>query len=243
VGRRLAIAPGEAHIWSADLRELGEGWTVPLAPAERRRAERILDRRAAARWAKARGVLRILLGAYLHAAPAGLEFVSGEHGKPRLAAAGEPSFNVSHSGPLAVFAVTAQGEVGVDIQLPRPGIDELALAERAFGTESAERLRLLDPPLRRRAFLQAWSAFEAALKWRGCGIGVPAALPDPAPWILQLELDDAAIAIALDRQPARLLARAVGDGAPARSEVHSSCILAAFPETRLPSARRGTGTL
>jgi phosphopantetheinyl transferase len=136
-----------------------------LCAEELARAARIVRERERVLWARARGVLRALLGRYLGRDPRTLEFVLGPHGKPALLPGGlEPGpdaaaagaaraagpdlrFNLSHSGTLALYAVTVGREVGVDIECAR----ERYTAE----------------------FLRAWVAREAAVKCRGSGLAVP----------------------------------------------------------------------
>jgi 4'-phosphopantetheinyl transferase len=102
-----------------------------------------------------------------------VSFVKSESGKPALAgpALQAPiSFNVSHSGRLALFAF-ARGCVGVDVELDRRPIDEAALARRAFSPGAARRIATLAPAGRREEFLREWARHEAALKCLGVGIG------------------------------------------------------------------------
>ena len=110
------------HVWQADLDEAPPATAGSLSHAERARAERLPRGPARERWARARGILKTLLGGYLDADPRALRFCAGERGKPYLAAS-PVSFNVSHSGSLAFFAFSTSGPVGVDVQLPRPALD------------------------------------------------------------------------------------------------------------------------
>jgi 4'-phosphopantetheinyl transferase len=81
------------------------------------------------------------------------------------------SFNMSHSGPLALYAFAAAAAVGVDVQSARARpIDEVAIASRALGTEEGRRLAELEPVERGDEFLHAWTRHEAARKCSGGGI-------------------------------------------------------------------------
>lgn len=213
-GRRLQLAAGEAHVWVADLDAVGPHRLDLLSADERRRAAAIISEDARRRWARGRGLLRSLLGGYLGDDPGGLLLERDPNGKPRLLdhRAGAPSFNLSHSGHLALYAFAPEGSVGIDLQLPRGKIDDLALAARALGPETAETLRALDPAGRRSAFLRAWTRHEAVLKWHGGGIGAPIPAGGPEPWVTDLPLSgEPAAALALDSEPARLLVRSVGE--------------------------------
>jgi 4'-phosphopantetheinyl transferase len=158
-------------VWRADLEAVEEGLSELLDDGERQRAARMLRGSDRLLWTRARGVLRALLGRYLGTDPRTLRFATGAHGKPELRGASRLSFNLSHSGRLALYAVTDTGAVGIDVEIARGSLDVLALAARAFGAPQAELLADVEPRLREREFLRQWTRHEAALKCRGTGIG------------------------------------------------------------------------
>ena len=208
------------HIWRADLDGIGDQPVGLLPESELARAKRIVSDRAQRRWMAARGVLRALLGGYLDEDPVALRFAVGEHGKPRL----DPRrrkplhFNLSHSGGLALYAVTEMCEVGVDVERSERPLDELALAERIFGAAAVERLRTLDPRSRRVEFLRAWVRHEADVKRTGAGIAEDGSHPEGhtqrargrqsvgmTPWIAELDAGPGTFAaVALARAPQEL---------------------------------------
>ena len=116
------------------------------------------------------------------------------------------SFNLSHSGQLALYAFTETGAVGVDVEVARRPIDEIAIAARTFGPAEARRLGGLDPAIREREFRRAWVRHEAELKCRGTGIGGPeAGLGGREPWTAELEVGPrAAAAVAAEHPPREL---------------------------------------
>ena len=218
------LTDGAVQVWRADLTAAGEDLGELLCSDERARAERFVNERDGELWRRSRGLLRALLGRYLQRDPRSLRFAIGEHGKPALvedvaespeakprasadaSRAPQLSFNMSHSGALALYALSHTGAVGVDVELARRPIDEVAIAARTLGAAEARRLQALEPEIRRREFLRAWARHEAQLKFLGVGIG--GALADTAghkPWVAELELGpDAAAAVAAER-PAREL--------------------------------------
>ena len=235
------LAEGAVHVWRADLEAVTDDLGGLLCGEERARAERFLRERDRKLWMRSRGVLRALLGRYLQVDARTLRFSPGAHGKPALiddragssttqasvpASSARISFNLSHSGRLALYAFTPTAAVGVDVELVRRPIDVLAIARRTFGAAEAQRLEGLDQATREREFLRAWVRHEAELKCLGDGIGgassgIGAAGTDiggPRPWIAELEVGPrAAAAVAVELPPRELRcwdwpARAGGPG-------------------------------
>jgi 4'-phosphopantetheinyl transferase len=196
------------HVWRADLRavdgELGE----LLCEQELARAERLLSDSARVRWTRCHGILRSLLARYLGGDPRALQFSLGEHGKPALqsAAASPLQFNLSHSADVALYAVSESMQVGIDVEVNRRPLDELALAARVLGEAEAERLGALDPETRTREFLRSWVAHEAAVKCRGTGLGRRSESSAPAAmWTTELEIGPgAAAAVVAEQEPSEV---------------------------------------
>ncbi len=207
------LAEGAVHVWRVDLTAVPDEILELLDGEERARGERLASKRDSRLWMSSRGVLRALVGRYVQRDASTLRFATGAHGKPELMppSGREPrprlSFNLSHSGQLALYAFAATGSIGVDVEVPRRPIDEVALAARAFGPAEAQRLEGLDPAERRSEFLRAWVRHEAGLKRRGTGIGRAGAgdATGRAPWIAELDVGQgAAAAVALEEPPREL---------------------------------------
>jgi 4'-phosphopantetheinyl transferase len=196
------LAPRAVHVWQADLARVSDEVLRNLCSDEHARAERFLARDRGRRWARSRGVLRSILGRYLDEDPAELRFVTCAHGKPAVlndsAAVGPPTrhrssqllFNLSHSGEMALYAVSAGVPVGVDVELARTPIDWLALAPRVFGAQEARRLEALEPTRREQECLRMWVRREAILKCLGTGIGrhIVPKQKDRGPWTARLDI-------------------------------------------------------
>ncbi len=165
------LAADEVHLWRIALDAPADASL--LSPDELERAGRFHFARDRRRFVAARAGLRRILARYLGQAPQALGFAYGPQGKPRLAAAGAPPyFNLSHAEGLALVAVTAIGEVGVDLEFPRP-IDP-GLAARYFAAAEIAALEALPAQERNLAFFRCWTRKEAYLK--ACGDGVLAPL-------------------------------------------------------------------
>jgi 4'-phosphopantetheinyl transferase len=191
-------------VWSADLDASPDLDPRSLPTAERERAARLRRPRDRARWIAARGALRRVLGHYLGQDPARIELGLGDHGKPALA---DPlaalRFNLSHSGGIALLAVTPDCEVGIDVEERREGRDFARLAEIGLDAASQDAVRGAAPEHRAAAFYAAWVRREAVVKCVGTGLGMP--LPETPPVsVCDLEVGTghaAALAIAGARPP------------------------------------------
>ena len=162
---------------SLDLREpaVQHLWQL-LAPDEQARAERFIFHKDRTHFVVARGLLRVLLGRYLQRHPQHLHFCYGPHGKPELAPdMGDDTlcFNVSHAHGLALYAVTRQRDLGVDVEHVRPGFAEEHIAERFFSPREVAVLRALPVALQSTAFFACWTRKEAFIKARGDGLSLP----------------------------------------------------------------------
>lgn len=131
------------------------------------------DRR---RFVVARGVLRSILGSLLCVKPSRVRFRYGDRGKPFLSEEFERErlfFNVAHSQDHGMFAVAADAEVGVDVEVIRSVADVMAIAERFFSSRERAAIRALPPPLRQTAFFHCWTRKEAYIKGLGEGLSHP----------------------------------------------------------------------
>ncbi len=166
---------------------------------------------------RSRELLRSLLGGYLGLDPETLGLTIGTHGKPELQTPGPAlSFNLSHSGPTALYAFAADCPVGVDVELARRPLDAVAVAARALGEQEARRLAAMEPSRRQEQFLRSWVRHEARVKCLGLGLGGDplAAGAAGAVWVADLELGAGAAAVAAAAAP-RELRCWVWPGAPA----------------------------
>jgi 4'-phosphopantetheinyl transferase len=173
------LPAGDVHVWRVGLDERTvrvDELAGLLSSAEKERAERFRFPEDRTRYTVAHGALRLVLSRYLRASPRGLEFVVGEHGKPRLAEPGQSGdlqFNLSDSHHLALVAVTRGREVGVDIERLDREVEAMEIAEHAFAPAEIEALRAVPEPERRDAFFRCWTRKEAFAKARGTGLLLP----------------------------------------------------------------------
>ena len=205
------LAKGSVHVWRAELETVDDGLLELLSAEERTRGERLLRERDRTLWMRSRGVLRALIGRYLQTDGSNLAFTTGEHGKPslltdRTSDAGL-SFNLSHSGTVALYAFALTDPVGVDVELARRSVDEVAVAARILGPAAAARLEELEGERRQQEFLRLWVRHEAELKCLGMGIGraEQAGRGEQRPWLANLDVGPrAAAAVAAASGPREL---------------------------------------
>lgn len=181
IWRRAASRPvcsgREVHLWRARLdptpqrlRQLRE----TLTEEERGRAQRFHFPQDRIRFVARRGILRAILGSYLDIPPGRVPLVTGAHGKPELApGAGALHFSVSHSGGLALCAVTRDRPVGVDLERLRPVPEAEEIAQRFFSDREKADFRTLRPGAKRKGFFRCWTRKEAYLKAIGLGLCFP----------------------------------------------------------------------
>jgi 4'-phosphopantetheinyl transferase len=142
-----------------------------LAREEVERAARFAAEPEARRYRRAHAALRLAVGGEAGVAPAALQFVRGEHGKPHLAGS-DIHFNLSHASNWASVAWTRGRDVGIDIELrTRRVVEPLRLAARFLHPEEHARLEALAEENREASFLRLWTAREAYLKAIGTGLG------------------------------------------------------------------------
>jgi 4'-phosphopantetheinyl transferase len=167
------------HVWTASLNrdeQTRARLESTVSPDELARANRFHFAKDRTRFIVARGLLRELLGRYLGHAPAGLEFSYGPYGKPALAgpnASSGLSFNLAHSGDLAVYAFSTGRNLGIDVELIKPESAGENIAARYFSAREVNDLRTLPPEARVTAFFACWTRKEAYLKATGKGLQTP----------------------------------------------------------------------
>ena len=156
----------DVHVWSlsldlpeAELRRLGS----VISAEEAARAERFVHTPDRQRYVAAHGLLRSVLAGYLGTSPEAVAFRSNSDGKPRLAQPERLRFNLSHSGLLGLLAVSANREVGVDIEEIRDVGDMEDLAKTCFSPVEQAALAAVPAGQRRWAFFAGWTRKEAFL--------------------------------------------------------------------------------
>jgi 4'-phosphopantetheinyl transferase len=170
------LGENEVHLWSIQMDDAGlcvECCRNLLSSEERERALRFRFETDRRRHIVAHGASRSILGSYLNANPAGLQFSIGSNGKPKLApnpVTETLNFNLSHSHAVSLLAVIQGREIGVDVEHVREDFTFDEVAERFFTPAEVVSLRALPSRLQREAFYKCWTSKEAFLKAKGTGL-------------------------------------------------------------------------
>jgi len=164
-------APGQLHLWLIDLTSESKGAGDHLSSDERARAKRMLSDKDRRRFSLARGDMRMIIGSYLGLHPASMQFRYGSLGKPEIQSpATELQFNLSHSGDLALLAVTFGSPAGIDLEPVRTRSNARGIAGKVFSGKVREYLSNLEDTEFETAFLQQWTLLEARVKVEGKGV-------------------------------------------------------------------------
>ena len=190
------LPAGHVHVWRAivdvPLARLQVYQNV-LSPDEQERAQRFKISQHQRRFTAARGILRHVLARYLRTSPRDIRFQSGHFGKPFLQKPVDRPlhFNVAHSQHLAVYAVSRDFEVGIDLEGGRFPVDYVRLAERICSPEEFTAFQKLPQTQQKAAFFRCWTRKEAFVKAIGKGFSFPlknltvSFTPDEPPRILE----------------------------------------------------------
>ncbi len=164
-------AAKQLHLWRIDLSESDEELESVLSEEEQARVKRFHNAQDRTRFIKARGAMRLLLGCYLATAPEELVFVYGPRGKPFIASpASVLSFNLSHTGDMALLGISREAAIGIDLEQLREKPNFHAIARRVFNTAIQQELSQLEGATLADAFFRHWTEYEARMKAIGNGI-------------------------------------------------------------------------
>src|SRR5262245_14747620 len=175
-GCTFRLSSDDVHCWRIDLDvppETSARLYSTLTDDERDRVARFRFRRD--HFIVAHGVLRDLLGRYLQVRPERIRYVYNAFGKPDLSPefGGRLKFNLSHSAGLAMVAIAAESDIGVDLESIRAQSDYAEIARRFFSAAEVDGLSAVPSHRYAEAFIGCWTKKEAYLKACGSGLALP----------------------------------------------------------------------
>jgi len=170
------FAAGDVHVWLARTSDIASRTVRMLAGVmaadERERLSRFAAELHRRQYAIGRGLLRMLIGAYLECEPQFVRFAYGPTGKPQLAgqAFERLRFNVAHSGEVVALAFAKSADVGIDVERIVATHDWLDVARHTCTRRELDSVVQLPPAVRQERFFSIWTRREAFVKATGQGI-------------------------------------------------------------------------
>jgi 4'-phosphopantetheinyl transferase len=158
----------QSHLWSVDLDQPVPRAETLLSADELDKAGRYKFAVHRERFIHGRALLRLMLAHYTGEAPEKLRLNYGPAGKPAIAHG--PSFNVAHSGAVALFAFAQDGQLGVDVERIHSLPEMAGVAKIFFSNSEYESWKSLPAEEQELAFFQCWTRKEAFVKAIGDGI-------------------------------------------------------------------------
>lgn len=156
-----------------------------LSEDEIERAERYHFQEHCRQFILTHGVLRHILARYLQVRgeninPKAIQFRYGRFGKPEIGGKdNQPpndaaiTFNTSRSRDTAVYAISLDCKVGIDVEYVRPISEIDGIISTHFSDFEKQWLKTVTPDERLAAFYNCWCRKEALLKAIGSGLSEP----------------------------------------------------------------------
>lgn len=157
------------NLYPSDKKEWKKCWAV-LSTAEKQKAQTFLRESSQQAYVMTRGLVRKIMGSYLHVDPSKISFRYTALGKPFIATSSPYYFNVAHSKNYALCAVCALADIGVDLEFMTTKRDINMLTKHVMTPE--EQLEFSNLPITRQheAFFEMWTRKEAFVKCLGKGL-------------------------------------------------------------------------
>ena len=170
------IKNNEIHVWRAFL-ELSstqrQYFMGILSSDELKRMKRFHFKRDEDRFIAARGILRVIMSYYIEKSPEEISFEYTSQGKPIVTenpGSDTIHFNLSHSNRFALYAVTFNSSIGIDIEFIRTDAVVEQIAQKFFSQNEIRAIQNIQEKNRTKLFFQYWTRKEALLKAAGDGI-------------------------------------------------------------------------
>ena len=158
------ISEGEIALWCIPLPSQPQKQRTLqklITSEELKKAKRLPSPKEQIQAIASRAAMRLLLAHYLQTPPKKIQFHYSSNGKPYLK--NTPiTFNLSHSGSLALLAITHTMPIGIDLEKINPHRPIQRLAKRHFSIEECKWIEAQPQPTT--AFYQLWVFKEALAK-------------------------------------------------------------------------------
>jgi 4'-phosphopantetheinyl transferase len=168
----LILANDEVHVWLVSINSVAVCESEHIISSDERiRAARFHQSQNRAEYIGARICLRTILSKYIGILPNVLHFEYNEYGKPFISNKTHSNvrFSVSHSNGLALFAVTLDNEIGVDIEQINCSYVCADIAAKSLTELELAHFQMLKAVEREHFFFNCWTRKEAFSKTLGKG--------------------------------------------------------------------------
>ena len=169
----------EVHLWWVNLRNEiphAKDYYKILSIDEINRAARYHYQQHRYSFIVRRGLLRIILSKYLSIHAKNLRFIYNISCRPSLDLPFQGkglNFNISHSNGFAIYAITIDRKVGIDIEFINNSYCHEGIIDQMLSPKEMKIYFTLHPNIRLRAFYESWTSKEAYLKATGYGLSTP----------------------------------------------------------------------
>jgi phosphopantetheinyl transferase len=170
------LPPGAIDIWSvfyADLAQYYPHLSGLINADEARKAAGFTKSGDSKRYILRRGIVRVILGHYVHEAPEKIRFVQGTCGKPDLELRGTVPgvrFSLSHTDEMVCLGVTRDSEIGMDLVKIIAGSSWSAIGHYLFTPDERAWIARKDGDLQHARFFRIWCLKEALIKAAGSNL-------------------------------------------------------------------------
>ncbi|MEQ8187731.1 MAG: 4'-phosphopantetheinyl transferase superfamily protein [Candidatus Eremiobacterota bacterium] len=174
--KNIKIENNEVHIWLASLnidRTFVETLKKILSEDEIKRAEKFYFQKDRNHFIACRGILRNILGFYLNINPGEIKFSYNPYGKPSLNETEKKlSFNLSNSHGMAIYGITCNRDIGIDIEHIPKDFSWEDIVKNFFSEKEIRSLYQIPTHLQKKAFFNGWTRKEAYIKAKGKGLSI-----------------------------------------------------------------------
>ena len=173
---QFELSPHSIDLYLADLHisPMTESSILKLlGPEEVERSKKFRFLKDRRHFIAARGFLRFLVARYLQILPRNLQLSYSDQGKPFVKGEADLHFNLSHAGGKALYGLTMEAPVGVDMEPVDRKVNIDLVARHAFSESEQNNLFSLPETQKRQAFFECWTRKEAFVKAQGGGLSVP----------------------------------------------------------------------
>jgi 4'-phosphopantetheinyl transferase len=166
------------HVWYAYYSVLDQNYlffSTLISPEEKQKAAGFKKPDDARLYILRHGMVRVILGQFIHEDPAKIQIVRTKSGKPALNPEGKFSdvrFSLSHTDEMVCLGITRNYEIGLDITTTNPHTPFSEITHYLFTPGEIRWLEHTIPEQRPKQFFRIWSLKEAILKATGSDVSI-----------------------------------------------------------------------